>query len=254
VVGWIIWLVSHTIFIPFTFFFINTVAPQWRRAARWIIGIALGEAVFGIAARVLGAGHAADIAYRIEVVLYLPLLALMLFVPCRPAERQLWVIRAGFLVAFSFAVCTNLVELHLLPGRGDLEPLGFLVFLCCQGYVAAERTFRNEQHLVAINKELQIARSIQFGLLPSKDVTVSGLEIAAKYVPASSVAGDFYRRVGGGALTRWPPSAAQTVHAVFPHTAFTKTRDSKMQQKGQQTSGPFRSPVRLGRVFSILGR
>jgi phosphoserine phosphatase RsbU/P len=28
--------------------------------------------------------------------------------------------------------------------------------------------------------------------LPSQDVTVSGLEIAAKYVPASSVAGDFY--------------------------------------------------------------
>src|SRR5229473_8312223 len=31
-------------------------------------------------------------------------------------------------------------------------------------------------------------------------------------------------RVGGGALARWPPSAAQTVHAGFPHTAFTKIR------------------------------
>src|SRR5580700_1163548 len=30
-------------------------------------------------------------------------------------------------------------------------------------------------------------------------------------------------RVGGGALTRWPPSAAQTVRADFRHTAFTKT-------------------------------
>jgi len=189
---WIIWLVSHTIFIPFTFFFISTVAPQWRRAGPWIVGVALGAAAFGIAARGLGAGHVADIAYRIEVVLYLPLLALMLFLPRRRAERELWVIRAGFLVAFSFGVYTNLVELHLLPGRRDLEPLGFLVFLCCQGYVAAERTFRNEQHLVAINNELQIARSIQVGLLPSHDVTVSGLEIAAKYVPASSVAGDFY--------------------------------------------------------------
>jgi phosphoserine phosphatase RsbU/P len=189
---WIIWLVSHTIFIPFTFFFISTVAPQWRRGGAWIVGIALGEAVFGIAARVRGAGHAADIAYRIEVVVYLPLLALMLFLPRRRAERQLWLVRVGFLVAFGLAVYTNLVELHLLPGRSDLEPLGFLVFLCCQGYVAAERTFSNEQHLVAINKELQIARSIQFGLLPSQDVTVSGLRIAAKYIPASSVAGDFY--------------------------------------------------------------
>ena len=189
---WIIWLVSHTIFIPFTFFFISTVAPEWRKPGSWIVAFALGGAVFGIAARVVGAGHAADIAYRIEVVLYLPLLALMLFLPRRPAERQLWVVRVGFLVAFSSAVYTNLVELHLLPGPSDLEPLGFLVFLCCQGYVAAERMFSNERDLVAINKELQIARSIQFGLLPSLDVTVSGLGIAAKYVPASSVAGDFY--------------------------------------------------------------
>jgi hypothetical protein len=30
-------------------------------------------------------------------------------------------------------------------------------------------------------------------------------------------------RVGGGALARWPPSAAQTARAVFPHAAFTKT-------------------------------
>ena len=34
----------------------------------------------------------------------------------------------------------------------------------------------------------------------------------------------FRCRVGGGAPRgRWPPSAAQTVRAVFPHTAFTKT-------------------------------
>jgi hypothetical protein len=77
-------------------------------------------------------------AYRIEVVLYLPLLALMLFRPRRTAERQLRVVRAGLLIAFSFAAYTNLVELHLLPGRNDLEPLGFVVFLWCQGYVAAD--------------------------------------------------------------------------------------------------------------------
>ena len=38
-------------------------------------------------------------------------------------------------------------------------------------------------------------------------------------------------RVGGGALARWPPSAAQTARAVFPQAAFTKTRFSEMQSK-----------------------
>lgn len=31
-------------------------------------------------------------------------------------------------------------------------------------------------------------------------------------------------RVGGGALSRWPPSAAQTGRAGFPHPAFTRAR------------------------------
>jgi hypothetical protein len=38
-------------------------------------------------------------------------------------------------------------------------------------------------------------------------------------------------RVGGGALARWPPSAAQTARAVFPHAAFTKARDYESQSK-----------------------
>lgn len=190
--NWIVWVISHTIFIPFTFFFINTVAAQWKRAELWIVGVATGAAVLGIAARIFGASGVANTIYSIEVVVYMPLLALMLLLPRRPVDRQLWVIRVGFLVAFTSAVYTNLVKLHALGGRSDLEPLGFLVFLCCQGYVAADRTFRNEQRLVAINKELEIARSIQFDLLPGKNFTASGLEITAKYVPASSVAGDFY--------------------------------------------------------------
>lgn len=190
--NWIIWVVNFTIFIPFTLFFVNTVAPQWRGVSRWIIGIATGEAVFAIAAQGMGAGRAAGAAYNIEVVLYLPLLALMLFVPRRPAERELWIIRMGFLVAFTLAVYTNLVALRLFPGRSDLEPLGFVIFLGCQGYVAASRTFRNEERLAAINKELEIARTIQFDLLPDQNVGVSELDIAAKYTPASSVAGDFY--------------------------------------------------------------
>lgn len=197
--NWINWIVNYTIFIPFTFFFLTTVAPQWKKAEWRIVSVALGIAVFGITARLLSARIIATTTYNIEVVLYLPLLALMLFVPRRAADRLLWIIRIGFLVAVAFAVYTNLAELQIVGGRKDLEPLGFLFFLCCQGYVAASQTFRNEQRLVAINKELEIARSIQLGLLPGEKVSVSGLEIAARFVPASSVAGDFYHfLVAGG--------------------------------------------------------
>jgi serine phosphatase RsbU (regulator of sigma subunit) len=43
-----------------------------------------------------------------------------------------------------------------------------------------------------LNKELEIARGIQAGLLPEKSFSVAGLTAASRYVPATSVAGDFY--------------------------------------------------------------
>src|SRR5215472_16584202 len=69
-------------------------------------------------------------------------------------------------------------------------------------------------------KSLAAVRS-RFG--DSMKSIVSPAESTARYryvrVPAT------FSRVGGGAQTlrpRWPPSAAQTARAVFPHAAFTK--------------------------------
>ena len=46
-------------------------------------------------------------------------------------------------------------------------------------------------------------------------------------------------RVGGGALARWPPSAAQTARADFPHAAFTLMRLAWTQSKVSiQSSSP----------------
>ena len=50
----------------------------------------------------------------------------------------------------------------------------------------------------------------------------------------------------------WPPSAAQTVHAVFPHTAFTKTHASGMQSKVFEWT--FFAAVGLIQSNSLLGR
>jgi phosphoserine phosphatase RsbU/P len=73
-----------------------------------------------------------------------------------------------------------------------VEFLGFLVFVGCLGYISAYRTFANEERLVAINKELEIARRIQSSTLPQSVPALTGLDIAARYVPMSAVAGDFY--------------------------------------------------------------
>jgi sigma-B regulation protein RsbU (phosphoserine phosphatase) len=70
--------------------------------------------------------------------------------------------------------------------------VGFLVFVACLGYISAYRTLVNEERLVAINKELEIARRIQSSTLPQSIPALAGLDIAARYAPMSAVAGDFY--------------------------------------------------------------
>ena len=120
----------------------------------------------------------------------------------KPLSREYHILISGFLIFGAFVVYGNLADMKLLPGI-NIEPVGFLIFLGFLGYLAAHRTFANEEHLLAINKELQIANQIQSSILPRDVPHIAGLEIVARYVPMSAVAGDFYdflivdeRRVG----------------------------------------------------------
>jgi sigma-B regulation protein RsbU (phosphoserine phosphatase) len=48
------------------------------------------------------------------------------------------------------------------------------------------------RQLLSINNELEMAREVQLSILPHEIPQIRGLEIAARYLPMSSVAGDFY--------------------------------------------------------------
>jgi phosphoserine phosphatase RsbU/P len=48
------------------------------------------------------------------------------------------------------------------------------------------------QQLLTLNRELEMARQIQLSILPQQTPCINGLEIEARYIPMSSVAGDFY--------------------------------------------------------------
>jgi serine phosphatase RsbU (regulator of sigma subunit) len=48
------------------------------------------------------------------------------------------------------------------------------------------------RQLVAINNELEMARQIQLSILPRETPKLEGLNIATRYIPMSSLAGDFY--------------------------------------------------------------
>src|SRR5271163_4559230 len=51
---------------------------------------------------------------------------------------------------------------------------------------------RLAQQLAAMKSELETARQIQLSILPRERPKVAGLDVAARYVPMTEVAGDFY--------------------------------------------------------------
>jgi sigma-B regulation protein RsbU (phosphoserine phosphatase) len=192
------WIITFIILIPAAFFLYQVVGEHVRSFLRWVLII---QAVFGIVeilAMVAGTrAQKLNIANDTMVlatfiVTGISVLAIRLRQKSRePLSREMRILIAGFLVFFAFIVHTNLAQLKLLPG-GNVEVLGFLVFVGCLGYVAAHRTFANEERLLAIDKELEIARQIQSSTLPREVPRLPGVQIAARYVPMSAVAGDFY--------------------------------------------------------------
>jgi sigma-B regulation protein RsbU (phosphoserine phosphatase) len=110
-----------------------------------------------------------------------------------PAARipEVETLRVVVVVWGAFVIYNNLRG-WLGVGGVDFEFIGFAVFLCSLGYLVAQRSLRTEEALVAIRNELEIARRIQASILPERMPEITGLQVAAKYVPMSQVAGDFY--------------------------------------------------------------
>ncbi|WP_348260604.1 PP2C family protein-serine/threonine phosphatase [Telmatobacter sp. DSM 110680] len=77
-------------------------------------------------------------------------------------------------------------------GPSHIEPYGFAVLLACLGYVAARRTLQRDREYSEIQQELELARRMQLSLLPSSFPPSPSFNVAAKYVPMTSVAGDLY--------------------------------------------------------------
>jgi sigma-B regulation protein RsbU (phosphoserine phosphatase) len=73
-----------------------------------------------------------------------------------------------------------------------LDHLGFAILLFSLAYVALELVFANERRLLAVEKELEIARQIQTAILPNGVPPAKNLRMSAAYRPMSAVAGDFF--------------------------------------------------------------
>jgi phosphoserine phosphatase RsbU/P len=104
--------------------------------------------------------------------------------------RDFIVIRRGLLVFAGFALYVNIVG--AFGYHSSAEPIGFVFFLGSLGYVAGHQTIARDLKFGEIQKELQVARRIQLSILPGDFPASANFRVAARYVPMTSVAGDFY--------------------------------------------------------------
>lgn len=180
--------------IPFLLYLLQVLKERLQTALLWAVAVQAAFAAFGITRDAFGSDQTGTL--KLNNILVIAFWGAMvgyelLIRRVWPARREMQVFVAGMIVWGLFVLHANLTGLGLPLGR-NLEPLGFLIFAGCLGYVAAHRTFANEERLRAIHKELEIAQQIQSAILPGEVPRVAGLEIAARYAPMGAVAGDFY--------------------------------------------------------------
>jgi phosphoserine phosphatase RsbU/P len=108
----------------------------------------------------------------------------------KAVDKDFTIVRWGIAIFVLFALYDNISG--ALGRHPFIEPIGFAFFLAILGFVAARRSLSREHQFNEIQKELEIARRIQTDILPAAYPSSAHFRIAARYVPMTSVAGDFY--------------------------------------------------------------
>jgi sigma-B regulation protein RsbU (phosphoserine phosphatase) len=188
------WFMTYLLPIPGFIFVEQLLGRGWKSSIRRMWQIAIAFAVVAILAGIyLHKPWAAHMASNILAIVGLAVILINLFWRGINLTREIRILRVGFVVFAVFSLHANLAY-HLFSGSlaQDLEPVGLLVLFGCLGYTVAVRFFQNEKDLVSIEHELETARQIQSFILPREMAQIKGLEIAARYVPMATMAGDFY--------------------------------------------------------------
>jgi sigma-B regulation protein RsbU (phosphoserine phosphatase) len=155
------------------------------------MGYAVGAILGALAVMTFARGPSPTYVWINNIVVIAALVALTAQSMLGGVRNQDFVIiRRGLLVFAAAALADNLAGLFKLGAR--IEPYGFVVFLGALGYVAARQTLERDQRLNEIQKELEVARRIQLSILPGEFPASASFRVAARYVPMTSVAGDFY--------------------------------------------------------------
>lgn len=198
--------INYVIPLP-ALLFLRAAFPRWRRPLGWAAVFMAVFAAGGVAAdAVRQRPDAARTPNNLIAIAFLAGSLTLLFRRGSPPSRDLRTLRVGLVSLAVTAVVDNLRGLGVLSWpRFEVEPVGATVLIACLGLMAVRRVFESADRLLALDKELSIARQIQTSILPHSMPSVAGLTVAARYRPITAVAGDFYDflEMDGGRLGCW---------------------------------------------------
>ncbi len=179
------------------FAFLELSLGRFRLLVEGLILAGIAVALAGIGWFVFGGSDNKFIPYN-HLVAVCGLLALITVVGVKKLSEKFMVLlnrrvlAVGTLVFAIEALWVNLSRpLHYRLPR-LLDHLAFAVFLLSFAYVALQIIFAGERRLLSIENELELARKLQFSILPTALPVIRNVRIAAAYRPMTAVAGDFY--------------------------------------------------------------
>jgi phosphoserine phosphatase RsbU/P len=185
--------IDYLVLIP-GFLYFNVMGLPNQRDRMVGYGVGTVGAVLAAATFIFGPSGFLHLINNIVVIAALIFLVVR-FLGNSPADHDakadFLVIRWGLLIFVTLALGDNVATV-LFGSSKTLEPFGFAVFLSALGYVAARRTLQRDQQLSEIQRELEVARRIQLSILPASFPPLPHFQVAARCVPMTSVAGDFY--------------------------------------------------------------
>lgn len=182
-------ILTHLIGVP-ALLFIREVFPAWRPVLRWVLWAQLPLFLFNTAgdAYYRQPEHFHTFNSVLSVAIFLAfVLAVFSLRQSAVSTRGL---RLGLLFFAATVVAENLRNKLGIPFH--VEPIGFAVFILTLGDLITHRTLESQQRLMALDSEMDIARQIQSSILPSQLPQAGRISIAARYLPMTAVAGDFY--------------------------------------------------------------
>jgi hypothetical protein len=186
-------VLTYLFVIPFSALLVNIFGDGFYNSMRWLFYSAIAYAVLAIAIDLSSPGPLTDQGINRTVVVLWGIVGIInLIFHRRKGDVELIVLKGVFLIIFFSFTIDNIQAFSIYLKDVNLEHPSFILLMIGLGFVALHHTFETDKKLQAIEGEVELARKIQQSNLPTNEISLNGLDIAARYVPMSTVAGDFY--------------------------------------------------------------